>query len=641
VAGDTADITAGHEVIYNVNSAVQLGAISIFGVLRCSRMMNTLLAIGGNNSITIQNGATFDWGTIVSPIPAAYTAIIELAPVSNGDGSLVSSALTPIISIVGDPLYKPIKKTTLASNWTAGKTITVIGDMTAAWAIGDEILVEKYIYVSSPHLNGVFKGTIAGMVLNGANTDITFNEAFSITCYAGGLVINLNLGNVIIRKVSAQTGVGQFNTTAAPQVQLGGQTISTRPIIRECVFLGMYLVITHSADVENCLNRNSHIGFFYATQGAYFKNCIIAMNNQAGQGAYNSIVENLIVISCNSFYYNTYSTFLNCFFLSINTMADAFRESEITDSVIRGCDIFASGGSRNLFKRCSFYNNNSASSFGGNSKYENCNFGYDEYGAIAKNGSGDGNMAVPNYSSFFRSCKVIWGNSASNPSVSGGNSPIWNNSKIPLLSYEHIGQIENDNYAYGAFGYFRTDAIKYLATRSLKITPLSNCGQLGYLTSMGVCRFQPIEWTENNVPASVQNRRVYVQGAGWSVFPTSAQLYLEVEYYDAAGAWTTTTLKSTEVITANGAWKELTVQFTPGRIGPVTYRIVLAKYEAGALIYLDHALYYSATAFVEAAFDWGKSVLPSDAGINMRKIDDTQTLAILQLTSGTNIPMDL
>jgi hypothetical protein len=614
VAGDTATIAAGHTVIYNVNSAIQLGTISIANTatLRCSRSMDTLIAIGGNNSLIVQNGGTLDWGTVASPIPAAYSAIMEFAPTSNGGGGLSSGSSDTNISIVGDQLYKTIKRTALVSNWTSGKTITVSGDLTTVWAIGDEILVEKYIYVSAPHLNGVFKGTIAGMALNGANTDITFNEAFSIVCYTGGFVINLNSGNVIIRKVSAQTGIGQYNLTLTPQVTLGGTTTSTRPVVKECIFIGIYLVITHNADIENCLYRNGYIGFCYSTQGTYIKNCIIAISSQAMQGAYNSIIENLIIIACGSTYYCLRTTFLNCYFLSINSISDMFRICDIRNSIFRGCAVFSStaAGASSVFSDCYFYNNDSASSFGEKNKYERCNFGYDENGVVAKNRSGDGNMALPCDTSYFRSCNVIWGNSASVPSISGGNSPMWNRSKGPLLLYENLNQIEGSIFVYGCFGYFTKSATKKLATCSLKIEPLSNCGRVGYLSSLGLCSFMPISWTEHNVPASLQSRRVYVQGTGWTVMPTSAQLYLEAEYYNAAGAWTRTTIASTNVLSGNGVWEPLTVAFTLGRVGPVIYRVVLAKYEAGAYIYLDHALYYSATEFLEATFNWGESVLP-------------------------------
>jgi hypothetical protein len=39
--------------------------------------------------------------------------------------------------------------------------------------------------------------------------------------------------------------------------------------------------------------------------------------------------------------------------------------------------------------------------------------------------------------------------------------------------------------------------------------------------------------------------------SGGRLMPTSAELYLEAEYYNAAGAWTTTTIKSTNVLSAN------------------------------------------------------------------------------------------
>jgi hypothetical protein len=173
------------------------------------------------------------------------------------------------------------------------------------------------------------------------------------------------------------------------------------------------------------------------------------------------------------------------------------------------------------------------------------------------------------------------------------------------------GQVIGKMVNYSSFGTVTNDTtVHHLATQSLKAEPLSNCGAvvdaLGNLAQLKIA-----EWTENNVPASTQNRRVYVKGEAWTSFPTSAELHIEAEYYDSALGWTTTKLKSTQVLTDNTTWVALTLAFTPGRVGNVTYRVVLQKYEAGASVYLDHALYYSAAQFVEATFDWGKSILPA------------------------------
>jgi hypothetical protein len=73
----------------------------------------------------------------------------------------------------------------------------------------------------------------------------------------------------------------------------------------------------------------------------------------------------------------------------------------------------------------------------------------------------------------------------------------------------------------------------------------------------------------------------------------------------------------------------------------VTYRVVLQKYEAGASVYLDHALYYTPTQFIEATFDWGESVLPTISTNTLKQLDDAQTLSLMQLTAETSIPVDM
>jgi hypothetical protein len=121
------------------------------------------------------------------------------------------------------------------------------------------------------------------------------------------------------------------------------------------------------------------------------------------------------------------------------------------------------------------------------------------------------------------------------------------------------------------------------AATSLEVVPLSNCS---IYAPVLVC-----EWTEVAVPASAQNKSVYVLGYGWSSWPTAAELYLEVEYVSDATTLARTTVASTEVLTDNTTWVELTTgSFTPAVAGQVRYRVWLKKYAASCKVYVDNAL---------------------------------------------------
>lgn len=122
------------------------------------------------------------------------------------------------------------------------------------------------------------------------------------------------------------------------------------------------------------------------------------------------------------------------------------------------------------------------------------------------------------------------------------------------------------------------------AASSLEVVPLSSCSVFAPVL---VC-----EWTELGVPASAQNKSVYVRGEGWTVWPTASELYLEAEYVSNATTFARTTVTSTQVLTDNITWVQLTTgSFTPANAAHVRYRVWLKKYEAASKVYVDNALY--------------------------------------------------
>jgi len=70
----------------------------------------------------------------------------------------------------------------------------------------------------------------------------------------------------------------------------------------------------------------------------------------------------------------------------------------------------------------------------------------------------------------------------------------------------------------------------------------------------------------------------------WGTYPTADELYIEASYYDSAVDAGRSTVKSTQVISAEDTWTSFTVTCTPLRDGPIYVNVYLKKYEAGKSI---------------------------------------------------------
>ncbi len=152
---------------------------------------------------------------------------------------------------------------------------------------------------------------------------------------------------------------------------------------------------------------------------------------------------------------------------------------------------------------------------------------------------------------------------------------------------EDYGQVLGASYAYLMFG----DVIKNTgitraggAASSLEVVPLSNCAVRAELIFL--------EWTELSVPASAQNKSVYIRAdAAWSVYPTADELYIEAEYISNATTFATTIVKSTAVLSDGSTWVQFSIPtFTPAVAGHVRYRGYLKKYEASRKLYVENML---------------------------------------------------
>jgi len=119
------------------------------------------------------------------------------------------------------------------------------------------------------------------------------------------------------------------------------------------------------------------------------------------------------------------------------------------------------------------------------------------------------------------------------------------------------------------------------APSSARMEPNSFCG---LNLPLELCMFS--EEFSRWLKAGARSCKMYVRCSGWTVLPTADELYLEVLYYDTVEA-KRASVKSTQAVTANDVWAELSVSFSLNSDSPCYANIVLKRYEAGAKVYVD------------------------------------------------------
>ena len=195
-AGDTATIANTHVVTYNVSEANALGTVTINsgGELTFHTGMDTLLTLG---DVDLNVAGTLKVGTVAAPIGAAYTAVIDHKSTTSSSELIGTS--TSEIHICGDPGYFGSNiMATLVADWTSDQVFTVAGDITGDWNSGDTLIVIKDGEYSNFATDCQIV-TIDSIALNGANTDITINEAFPGGTYSIGAYVFHVERNVVYR----------------------------------------------------------------------------------------------------------------------------------------------------------------------------------------------------------------------------------------------------------------------------------------------------------------------------------------------------------------------------------------------------------------------------------------------------------
>lgn len=611
VAADTATISAGHTVYYNVDSAIELGNVTIAatGTLRFLGTLSTRMVLGATRQLIV-NG-TLELGTVTVPVDEAYTCQIRW----NATGGMITiDGNTGRVQMYDDPDYyggssEPVQ---LASAWDAGQTFTIVGDYTTRWKAGQILLVFDGKSCNGSAVQRAKLFTIFSLVLNGSNTDVTIVEAAPGPAWTAvasrGLVWNTSRNIIIGTYYSETTYYFNMDTFAIAWVNFPTTDYSLysrvgmdrfrgkfiQPALNAALDLDFDGVICHTNTALVYAYRCHFQGLAYSTWYGFNRmyGCTIDWDILGSLYCYQytqGCIFNGDIIDC--------------------SMPFGFNTGWSCDCVING-DLISNGGGL--------------------------------YGLLGDNNVMNGRMmGIYSWLGGFPTRVKIRGSigwdkqGISMPSFwfdiylfSGDEEVVFEGAKMPLggltayywtyssylskapTSYAIIpsanhNQVQGAHHTYNKFSDIDKNVV---VTReghesSLEITP-----------KLWMRKFPPdteLIWREQNVPVVSQTRSVFVRGAAWGVFPDATELWFEAEYPSGAVINEKTIIKSVQVLSANDVWTELSVTFVPTRIGEVVYRLYFGKYQAAAKIYVDGFLNRTGMRGVACTW-WGNSKMNVD-----------------------------
>jgi hypothetical protein len=502
-------------------------------------------------------------------VGSTNTAEIDFATTADNTHGITVNSGGFFYSLDNPAYYGSVASTTLYANWTSGQSFQVAANVSSAWLNGMQMTVHKNTIYSSSTTDTILV-TVNTVSWNGTYSTVTINEtAPGVTFYTGGIV-NLVSRNVILSKQAASTVMGNNNTNR-PTFTMTNTTSAVNCLIGG-VWTGWYeLSISYNAPIRGVI-RNGSSGIYLGT-GYTISGNIYSNSNGISQGSGYTISGNIYSNSTGIYQGSGYT-------ISGNIYSNSSGISQGSGYTISG----------NIYS---------------NSTGIYCSSGT-LTGRLGYNASG---VSAPNTTTDFyydAQSDFLISNPANFPSspVYGGNNT---NYGYPLANVRYQDYPSFGSYSkYANFG----TVIKNTSTlrtggapSSIQVTPASQCSTVNYISVFD----QVNGWVEDNVPATAQTRSVWIEGTGWSSFPTAGQLYLSATYYSGSSGAATTTVMSTAVLTSNSAWVNFPVTFTPGQVGKVVYQVYLGTYTSGASIYIGNALYRTGYAPINAIWANGES----------------------------------
>ena len=156
---------------------------------------------------------------------------------------------------------------------------------------------------------------------------------------------------------------------------------------------------------------------------------------------------------------------------------------------------------------------------------------------------------------------------------------------VPVAIFQDCGNAKDQNKAYYALGYCSRETAGFIraggADTSIKA--------IGYLALDDLPESPLViyeAWIYSDGTSHTYTVYALADG-GWAALPTSAQLWLEANYFDQAGDAGRANVKSNDAIAAEETWTPLDVTCDPAAAGMVQLRICLSKYQASKEIWVD------------------------------------------------------
>jgi hypothetical protein len=594
LAGDVTNI--GHLVNYNVSETNELGAMTITngGILSFVTNASTKLTLG-NVDLTINNGGELRIGASGAIIPYTYTA--ELYWNTTGDATCgIKPANGGKLTIYGDPVYYGSDDmTVLQADWTSGQSFTVIGNYSAKWVSGQQLVLHKGALYSNYNSDFALV-TLNGAPSNASNSICAINESFPGGTFKNttGRIVNVSR-NVILGKLNATTTIGAYNSNR-PIITDSNAVGTTNVKCNDATFVGISYYQNGFPILNRCVTKNGYLGTFNATlsgddniwfsltYGQYSPKIAVQTNIRMFNCQY---AFDVCIPGFNSGYiygnqylmqsgYGTTSS-LNIYSLSLGI-------NNACNIVINDIYLCATAvaNSYNILITGNMFGNTIAIRESSDVRIHGGKIGYDSNNNLVPNTT---DFYFGNYYYSHFKC-IVNAKTPDPPVINGRNSTLWGGIIGDEGVYcEDYQGILGASHVFLVFG----DVIKNIVTvrsggaaSSLEVVPLSNCGLY--------CSIPIFEWAEFNVPASPQTRTVYIKGEGWSTFPTAAQLYIQAEYYSDATLMTKTTAVSTAVLTDNTTWTAFAVTFTPAQVSYVRYKGYLKTYASACKVYVDNMI---------------------------------------------------
>ncbi|RKY08022.1 MAG: hypothetical protein DRP56_04770 [Planctomycetota bacterium] len=559
--GDTA--TIGHTVTYDSgDSSVEYSGVTInsSGILTFPTSADSTLKFGASGVLTINSGGELRAGTSTTPIDSSYHCYIHWLQGSSSRYVLVLNN-GGIITIYGDPDYYGSERyADLDSDWTSGQTLYVTGDYSSTWQSGQKFWIHENgsysNYLTDGHVYTI--DTVGSYDSANDRTPITISEA------APGLTFDaVNNGyqsrlimvsrNVELADPGASWSVGGFdsyseyirldNNQAAPNNNIN---------INDAVFRGWY---SGGMAGEGFVGKNLvFINNYRAIEHTDLINldADFISNYAALYDTTHSKITGVIASCFAAFYYSRNVKFVGD---SVgNRYAATYNDTN--NIILIGNIVSSYRGSNNGFSNTfigNFINNNIAI---------NAPFG----DVLVKNGRFVGNATDFSYANNDEKTAIVLENC-----VVDGN-------QRDFRAYQNCGTILP--LVSGDTGWQTPDSGNDWI---LQMTPNSYCAD-NYMMQMELA---PINSMYDHVSSGSNTLTFKIYPSGWTTTLDQDDIVLEIYYPDSASGVSLSKIVNTTNTYSNGAWRDLSVTFTPGQDGLIHINLYLRRYEASSYVLID------------------------------------------------------